>query len=249
MKAMEADSPSAIPRAMGCYVGVDVVDLTADRLRERGLSRRFVERVFSESERARIESASDRLVETWSLWAAKEAGFKVVSKLLGAPPVFEHRAFEVRDAPGQLITSLRYRDVQLDLTVRAEGNQVVVHAWNDPSSLVMVSQMQMDAAREALGFEEPFGDWCEDRFSAEERDALHSRASAFVRLLARRDAAHFLNLGEDRLSIRCRPGPTGQRPPYLYLDGQEMSAADLSFSHHGTCLAWALIVPWTAPGP
>jgi hypothetical protein len=111
----------------------------------------------------------------------------------------------------------------------------------------MVSEMQMDAAREILDFQEPFDDWCEGRFAAEERDALHSPASAFVRLLARRDAARFLDLKEERLSIRSRPGPTGQRPPYLYLDGEEMSSADLSFSHHGTCLAWALVMPWTAP--
>ena len=40
--------------------------------------------------------ASDRPDELlWRLWAAKEAAFKVVSKIRGAPPLFVHPAFRV----------------------------------------------------------------------------------------------------------------------------------------------------------
>jgi phosphopantetheinyl transferase (holo-ACP synthase) len=229
-------------------VGIDVVDLTADRIRTREPNARFLERVFTETERSRIESASDRMIEVWSLWAAKEAGFKVISKLEGSPPVFEHRAFEVVDAPGAPLRTLRYRGLRLDLTVRVEPDHLVVHAWNDPSSLVLVSEMSLTAAREELGFVEPFDAWCERLLSPDERDAVHSQASAFVRILARRDAARFLDLSEERLSIRCPAGQVGRRPPFLYLDGGEMSSADVSFSHHGRQLAWALSVPWSPSG-
>ncbi len=243
---MDAASTSTTSSPSEGYVGVDVVDLTADRLRNRGLSPRFLDRVFTDAERARIEAADDDVSETWSLWAAKEAAFKVVSKILGTPPVFEHKAFEVIDAPGTPATEVRYGDFRVALTARADSQHVVVHAWNDPSSLVMVSEMAQDAAQDLLEFREPFDAWCGTRFTPEEREALHSRASAFVRLLARRDAARFLDVQETRLSIRAGPGPTGRRPPYLFVDGRESPSTDLSFSHHGNRLAWALTLPWGA---
>jgi phosphopantetheine--protein transferase-like protein len=245
---MDLDPSPTIPPPQGSYVGIDVVDLTTDRIRTRELSPRFLERVFTEPERLRIESASDPSAETWTLWAAKEAGFKVVSKVLGSPPVFEHRAFEVTDPPGQAVRALRYGGLRLDLTVWTELDHIVVHAWNDPSALVLVSQISLDAARELLDFAEPFDGWCETRLSPDERNSVHSHASAFVRLMARRDAARFLDLNEERLSIRCSPGEPGRRPPFLYLDGEELSSADVSFSHHGSQLAWALSTPWSVTG-
>ena len=54
---MPAISASSIGSPLDGYVGVDVVDLTADRLRDRGLSPRFLDRVFTDSERARIRKA------------------------------------------------------------------------------------------------------------------------------------------------------------------------------------------------
>jgi phosphopantetheine--protein transferase-like protein len=243
---MDVDPSPTIPPPHGSYVGIDVVDLTTDRIRTRELGPRFLQRVFTEAERSRIESAPDPTAETWTLWAAKEAGFKVISKVLGSPPVFEHRSFEVTDPPGQAVRALRYRDFRLDLTVWTELDHIVVHAWNDPSAVVLVSRISLDAAREVLDFAEPFDVWCERMLSADERNSVHSHASAFVRLLARRDAARFLDLEEARLSIRCPPGEPGRRPPFLYLDGEELSSADVSFSHHGSQLAWALSTPWAA---
>ena len=57
---------------------------------------------------------------------------------------------------------------------------------------------------------------------------------------ARREAAAYLELDEDRLQIICPPGPTGRRPPYLYLDGRPMAECGLSISHDGDWIAWAV---------
>lgn len=77
-------------------IGNDVVDLEHPRCRTRPPDDRLPRRILTSVERAWLEEALDepsRLRRLWSLWAAKETAFKVVSKLRGSPPVFRHRAF------------------------------------------------------------------------------------------------------------------------------------------------------------
>ena len=227
------------------FVGVDVVDLGVDDVRDRTGDARFLDRVFTDVEQARIRAAADPEVELWSLWAAKEAAFKVASKVLGAPPVFRHRAFEVRDPPGTPVVAVTYRDRTFPVTTQVDPARVVVHAWSHPASMILVCDMALGEAEALLGVGEPFEDWQARRMAPEERESAHSRASALVRILARRDAARHLELPEARLTIQCVPGPTGRRPPFLHLDGAPLADADVSLSHHGRRLAWALDLPWS----
>lgn len=77
-------------------VGNDVVDL-GDRPRVTARHReRFIQRVLADSERALLSAHGSSEGLLWSLFAAKEAAFKVVCKLT-APPVFAHRKFVVGD--------------------------------------------------------------------------------------------------------------------------------------------------------
>ena len=98
-------------------MGVDVVDLTDPRTRDRSGDSRFLDRVFAPGERARIRAAADPSREVWVLWAAKEAAFKVVSKLQGEIPVFHHAAYQVSDEPGRPVSALRYGDTRLEVGV------------------------------------------------------------------------------------------------------------------------------------
>jgi hypothetical protein len=50
-----------------------------------------------------------------------------------------------------------------------------------------------------------------------------------------------MGVPEHRLEIVCAPGPTSQRPPRVLLDGAE-TEADVSLSHDGRLIAWALWV-------
>lgn len=109
------------PRA----IGNDVVDL-GDRPRVTPRHRRrFIERVFCEREQALLdaEGAPEGLV--WSLFAAKEAAFKVVCKL-GPLPVFAHRKFEVQPD----LSGVRYGPWALLLAVDADAERVHALAWN-----------------------------------------------------------------------------------------------------------------------
>lgn len=108
-------------------VGNDVVDLddvapASVRLRER-----FVARVCAPSERELLARSSDPQL-LWCLFAAKEAAFKVASKL-GEVPVFAHRRFVVADDL-RSVTWLRNRpkDERLTFSLRLEVDGRCIHA-------------------------------------------------------------------------------------------------------------------------
>ena len=92
-------------------MGNDVVDLREPRSPGQSEKSGFLHRVFTDAETAWIRKGAvgaDRDRRLWILWAAKETAFKVISKILGSPPVFIHRAFisepGVGDAPWGRVT-------------------------------------------------------------------------------------------------------------------------------------------------
>jgi hypothetical protein len=54
-----------------------------------------------------------------------------------------------------------------------------------------------------------------------------------------------MTVDEARVEIVCAPGPASQRPPRVLLDGRD-AEADVSLSHDGRWIAWAL---WAPPMP
>lgn len=229
-------------------VGVDVVDVSAARALGRSEDERFLQRVFAPSERIRIRESPEPDLELWRLWAAKEAAFKVVSKLLDPIPAFRHAAFRVMDDPGTLPSRLAYEGLELRLSLAHDEaveppRYVTATARNpvDAADRLESGITTVQAALEAAGWDRD--DWrarAAGRFTPEELDPVHGLSSALVRLGARGAAAARLDVQERRLEIRCPPGHTGLRPPYLYLDGRRLRGLDVSLSHDGDHLAWAL---------
>jgi phosphopantetheinyl transferase (holo-ACP synthase) len=105
------------------FVGNDVVDLR----NAAAQSGRFVQRVFAASERALIASAADPAAVSWSLFAAKEAGYKVVAKMRPGT-VFAHARFEV----GPRLDELFYDDVRLCLSIDVTSNRAHAVACTEP---------------------------------------------------------------------------------------------------------------------
>jgi len=79
-------------------IGNDVIDLDDAEIVDHHLRPRFVARVLATEERERLARTPDREKKEllWTLFAAKEAAYKVVTKLRG-PIVFAHRSFVVGD--------------------------------------------------------------------------------------------------------------------------------------------------------
>jgi phosphopantetheinyl transferase (holo-ACP synthase) len=105
-------------------VGNDVVDLSDPAIARHHEDTRFVARVCSDDERARVTTAR----ALWTLFAAKEAAYKALVKL-GESPGFGHRA--IRVAPGLDVVSWGER--RLRLTVTGDSEHVHAVAWTDAS--------------------------------------------------------------------------------------------------------------------
>lgn len=241
-------------------VGNDVVDLLAPRTSGRAGDERFVARVFSDEEREGIQSAADPDLELWHGWAAKEAAYKVVSKLLPEPPVFAHRRFEVTWPSGSAIPAGdgrwgRVRHGTWDLPVRAELDarrrflHVVALGGRATSSRASTPAEALTAViRDVEALETRGAPWDDpleilrSRLTSRERDAVHSLPSAAVRIGARQRIAETLGLAPSRVEISCRPGPLGRRPPGVLVDGSA-SEVDVSLSHDGPWIAWAFTAP------
>jgi phosphopantetheinyl transferase len=213
-------------------VGNDVVDLDAPTLGGKTGHARFLERVLAPAERDAVLGAQDPHVALWTCWAAKEAAYKVVTKLLGEPPVFVHRAFVSNG------DAVDYEGLRIPIRVRRDGPalHVVAAAGVDPSE-VSADVARVDVA--GAPWDAPL-DGLLPRFTTREADAVHSVPSAAVRLAARAALASALEVVERRLEIVCAPGTTGRRPPAVLLDG-EAARADVSLSHHGQWIGWAIV--------
>jgi phosphopantetheinyl transferase (holo-ACP synthase) len=237
-------------------VGNDIVDLESPRTRGRASDERFVARVFEEAERRTIAASPEPDLELWCHWAAKEAGFKVISKLLGEPPAFVHRAFVVTWSEGadSEATAAHAAPVVRAGEVSWRAHRALVSVALHPGGVHAVAFGAREWTRAPLHvyprvalLDTPGSPWSGSLeellplFSAHEADAVYSRPSAAVRVGARGDLAELIGVPERRLEIVCAPGPTSQRPPRVLLDGAE-AAADVSLSHDGRLIAWALWV-------
>jgi phosphopantetheinyl transferase len=231
----------------GDYVGVDVVDVDDARCAGKHEDARFLRRILSDRELELVNNADDSAGMLWRLWAAKEAAFKVVSKLRRTPPAFVHASFDVEET--DRITAfgcVRWEDVVVHIHWHVQPGRVAALGWNgiaaEPVEWGWGPQAALDPAPSA-----PL-DAVLARLTERERGPVHSRPSALVRLAARAALATALGVDEGRVQVVSSDGPKGRVPPEVLLDGAPASA-DVSLSHHGRWLAWALrLTPPAAAG-
>ncbi len=230
-------------------IGNDIVDLRDPRCPGKADDDRFVRRIYTDEEAASIRSASRPDARLWLLWAAKEAAYKVASKLAGSPPVFEHRAFGVRaeepgDPSAEVRGRVRYQGSEIPFRAEPAPDRVHVVAWHDPAGDAPAS-LHRTIRPFRRRDERESGDWrasLRDRFTEREWASIHGPESALVRLAARRGLGRLLGVEESALEIVCPDGPPGRTPPELRVRGRP-SEWDVSLSHHGRFLAWAAAGP------
>lgn len=200
------------PVACSDRVGNDVVDLQDPEIADRHRSERFLRRVLADEEHARVVRAIDAKALLWALFAAKEAAYKLAMKL-GPRPVLGHRSFVVAED----LRSVRHAGRVFDLAVTRTAD--FVHAVS-----FVGGEPELVRVAPAVG-------------------GLAGDPSAAVRaLLASSVALHFgVDPGEIVVIRDPLPGSWDGYGPPRVLFGRSTPARDVSLSHHGRFLAFALV--------
>jgi len=222
-------------------IGNDIVDLAEPGVAGKAHDRRFMDRVFTPGERARILAAAVPGLAVWKTWAAKEAAYKIACKVRGRV-VFAHRAFEVEpDADGTLGRWARVRFDGLDIRIRWETARDYVHCVGQ-----LIPRGPGDAAASPLT---PWrvlsdivhhGQRLRGAFTAAEWASVHSTPSARARLVAR----HLFERWELRgVEVLRHWREWGWSPPVAAVAGQPLDGFDVSLSHDGRFVAAAVVGP------
>jgi phosphopantetheine--protein transferase-like protein len=225
------------------WIGNDIVDLAEPGVAGKERDQRFMNRVFTPAERERILEAAAPTIALWKAWTAKEAAFKVASKLRSRL-VFRHQAFEVLpDEAAGVNTRLR-------AAVRATADQAHVR-FED-----LLIRVKWDAAKDYIhcigqlagaewdlltGVANDEDDTLDPRLLTDaERASVYSMASARARLLARELMTRWdLHRVEVLRLWRAR----GWSAPVLAEEGRRLAGFDVSLSHDGRYVAAALSGP------
>lgn len=232
------------------WIGNDIVDLAEAGVAGKEQDRRFMCRVFTPAERARILEAAAPTIALWKAWSAKETAFKIAGKIREGV-VFAHQRFEVTAEPvtagpsGWIGTGTRarVRFEDLEIRVRWETALDYVHCIGQ---LVRAGSTEFDArprardARRVLAGILPCTHALRGALTTAEQASVHSAASERVRLLARRLMARWDLQGAEVLRLWRE---WGWSPPLVAREGEPVPGFDVSLSHDGRFIAAAMAGP------
>ena len=229
-------------------VGNDVVDLQAESTSRKTEDLRFMRRVFTARERQRIQNHPDPEISLWMHWAAKEAAYKVISKLHKPRPVFAHAQFEVdlkRDEEQGLFSNkvhaiVKHRAMKFEIFFHHGQDSVHAIAYHPFGS--GLDEFEMQSGQYCISDEDlslwENNSWLQSHFTEDELLSCVRSESALVRFFTKKALAEHLNFHESQIQIIRPQIPDNYQPPYLLIDGRR-SETDISLSHHGRFVAWA----------
>jgi len=182
---------------------------------------RFMNRVFTSAEQLDILESSKPDIVLWSLWAAKETGYKAISKL--------HPT--VSSAPG-------YYEVKL---FSADGSLPETGVVHTPCGQVSVCFFISSDHIHCIG---TTPDKDTDSIMWDVRKIYRRRFSPdyesdLVRNMAGKKIARYLKKDSKAIEIIRPKGHRGLGPPVIYA-GKKRTAIDISMSHDGPFVAYAL---------
>lgn len=247
-------------------VGNDIVDLRHPRCQEKAEDERFLARVLAPGEGRAVRRAADAHRSLWIHWAAKEAAYKVVSKLRSRRPDFGHRRFAVSGeacAPAcapecgcvrELRLTVHHEDLRLPVRVTltheyVHGVAALSRAGGVPPEEAMdaiVSEVTRLSAEDRARWARPHA--LARHFTAAEIAAIRGADGAAARALARAAMARRLGIDAARIQIVRALENEAFSPPCVLVSGAPADV-DLSLSHHGRYVAWAFACGASWPDP
>ena len=223
------------------WIGNDIVDLAEPGVAGKEQDRRFMDRVFTPEERARILASAAPTIALWKTWAAKEAAYKIACKLRERV-VFAHRAFVVE--PGATATLGQWAQVRfdgLDIRVSWETARDYIHCVGQ---LMQPSAGDPAAAprapRQILSDIVHHGHLLCGTLTTAEQASVHSTPSERARLVARRLFERWELQGAEVLRLWRE---WGWSPPVVALEGEPLAGFDVSLSHDGRFVAASVAGP------
>jgi phosphopantetheinyl transferase (holo-ACP synthase) len=226
-----------------CWIGNDIVDLAEPGVAGKEQDRRFMDRVFTLDERARILEAAAPTIALWKAWAAKETAYKVACKIRDKV-IFAHQAFEVAVERHEGLV----RFDGLLVRVRWEMARDYIHCVGQlggpsaPAILTAGAPVGADQSRvkrllTAIAHQrQPL----DGELTTAERASVHSTASERARLLARRVMEQWDLRGAEVLRMWRS---WGWSAPMVAREGRPVAGFDVSLSHDGRFVAAAVAGP------
>lgn len=207
------------------HVGNDVIDLTNSGNIGKSRDVRFISRVFTSGERDCIFRSSNPDETLWTLWAGKEAAYKVMVKT------------------DPLACSIpRAYPVELD---KRENRPFRSGTVSTPAGTVWIRVFRKDGALHVIGMNACPGNPEEvvegvESLNSLEPDAASSpdRESYLARAFLLRRLSKFLERKPHEMEIRRLKENRGLGPPRLYIQGKPFGV-DISMSHDGRFVAYA----------
>jgi len=206
-------------------VGNDVIDLTDPGKAGKSRDVRFISRVFTSDERHLILNSTDPDETLWTLWAGKEAAYKVMMKKTPGVCSIPREYAVSLDGCGEpsFDSGLVNTPVgTVRLCIFREGGALHVigmsHAPEHPDDIVSGIESVSSPA--------------EERPAAIDRESFLVRAALLLRL------SDVLKGNPGEMEIRRMRFGRGLGPPRLYFQG-EPSNIDISMSHDGGFVAYA----------
>lgn len=234
-------------------LGNDIVDLSDASTFEKYRDSRFLSRVFTDEEQSTIRQSGTPNETLWTLWAAKEAAYKIISKL-SSPPIFRHKSFRARvHKPSATAGNSSSRTTTVEVQYRKTSMMMQVCVGKDyihatgahplsqeADDCRVISEMRACQAADWEAWEAKTD--FPDGFTEAERTSISRAESALVRSFCKKSIAKALEISPARLQIIRPVKQTKTQPPFLLVDGQK-TAIDITLSHHGRYLGWAFSMP------
>lgn len=212
------------------HIGNDIVDLQQAYATQKTRDERFLKRVFSETEQELILSHQNPEFCLWLLWAAKEAGYKAISKPTQVP-IFSPIEFQVTVKKNTIILNYKNQILAFNFCFTDE----YLHVYSKSIHYLSVNKLDEHSnkifqKRKNLNV-----------FSQSEQKLIQSEAQAVIRYDLKKFIERKFKISYEEIEILRYSFNKKMAPAYVKVSNQP-EKFKISLSHHGQFYAWVLFI-------
>lgn len=202
------------------YVGNDVVDLRESANTGKSKNLRFLKKILTDAEIEFVKNAENPESALWSLWACKEAAYKVKKKSFPGTAFIPRRWQVVFNKPQST-----HSDGEV---IIPETGTVFIRLFPNPQYIHCVAVDCLASLDKLI--------WSIESVPEEK----NVNPSLYLRHFLGQNLAQYLSLNFRQIEIK-RTRENGELlPPRVYIDGKKASI-DISLSHDGRFVAYAFL--------